>query len=197
MSLKKLPAPKAFNRPEGYTWDAPSTALDSGPSVRWPRKPTNQTRFQSMASSEKTFGARGFTSKRMAAALRSVGKKRRHGEREQPRRRHVRGVWRFTTCCASIRPKVTVKVMGVAASAASVIAMAGDEVLMGTGSIMMIHNAWGLVIGNRHDFADAASVFETFDGSMASITPPAPARTNEGDPCDAGRPISCVVTGHT
>jgi ATP-dependent Clp protease, protease subunit len=47
--------------------------------------------------------------------------------------------------------------------------MAGDEVLMGTGSVMMIHNAWGLVIGNRHDFADAASVFETFDASMASI----------------------------
>jgi hypothetical protein len=47
--------------------------------------------------------------------------------------------------------------------------MAGDEVLMGTGSVMMIHNAWGLVIGNRHDFADAASVFQTFDESMASI----------------------------
>jgi ATP-dependent Clp protease protease subunit len=43
--------------------------------------------------------------------------------------------------------KVTVKIDGIAASAASVIAMAGDEVLMSPVSTMMIHNpstlAWG------------------------------------------------------
>ncbi len=36
--------------------------------------------------------------------------------------------------------KVTVKVDGIAASAASVIAMAGDDVLMSPTSVMMIHN---------------------------------------------------------
>ena len=36
--------------------------------------------------------------------------------------------------------KVTVKVDGLAASAASVIAMAGDEVLMSPVSMLMVHN---------------------------------------------------------
>ncbi len=35
-----------------------------------------------------------------------------------------------------------IRVLGVAASVASVIAMAGDEILMGDGSFLMIHNAW-------------------------------------------------------
>ena len=43
--------------------------------------------------------------------------------------------------------KVTVKIDGLAASAASVVAMAGDEVLMAPTALMMIHNpatlAWG------------------------------------------------------
>lgn len=39
---------------------------------------------------------------------------------------------------------VTVKVTGIAASAASIIAMAGDEVLMSPVSYMMIHNPWTL-----------------------------------------------------
>ena len=59
--------------------------------------------------------------------------------------------------------------MGIAASAASVIAMAADDLLMGTGSMLMIHRAWGAVIGNFHDFMDAAPRFDTFDRSMAAI----------------------------
>lgn len=30
------------------------------------------------------------------------------------------------------------------------IAMAGDEILMGEGSFLMIHNAWAVAAGNRH-----------------------------------------------
>ncbi|MEL6310762.1 MAG: head maturation protease, ClpP-related [Pseudomonadota bacterium] len=65
--------------------------------------------------------------------------------------------------------KVTVQVMGIAASAASIIAMAADELTMGPASMLMIHNAWGLVIGNRNDMRDAADVFEKFDNSMAKL----------------------------
>jgi hypothetical protein len=35
--------------------------------------------------------------------------------------------------------------------------MAGDEIVMGTGTFIMVHNAWGLVVGNRHDLAEAAT----------------------------------------
>jgi ATP-dependent Clp protease protease subunit len=60
-------------------------------------------------------------------------------------------------------------VLGWAASAASIIAMAGDVIRMGLGSFMMLHNAWGVVIGNRHDMAEAATLFERFDGALADI----------------------------
>jgi len=48
--------------------------------------------------------------------------------------------------------KVTVKIDGIAASAASVIAMAGDEVLMSPVATMMIHNPWTYAAGDARDF---------------------------------------------
>lgn len=47
--------------------------------------------------------------------------------------------------------KVTIKIDGIAASAASVIAMAGDEVLMSPVSMMMIHNPWTYVAGDSKE----------------------------------------------
>ncbi|MGU7882119.1 head maturation protease, ClpP-related [Burkholderia sp. AW50-3] len=65
--------------------------------------------------------------------------------------------------------EVTVNVMGLAASAASVIAMAGDKILMGDGAFLMIHNAWSVAVGNRHDFIAAAETLAPFDDAMASL----------------------------
>lgn len=65
--------------------------------------------------------------------------------------------------------KVTVQVIGDAASAASVIAMAGDEILMGEGAFMMVHNCWGYVIGNRVDLAQSMELMAQIDDAMASL----------------------------
>ncbi|ENS0910027.1 head maturation protease, ClpP-related [Escherichia coli] len=64
---------------------------------------------------------------------------------------------------------VTVKVLGIAASAASIIAMAGDDIQIGRGAFLMIHNCWLLAMGNRHDFAELAKSLEPFDTAMADI----------------------------
>lgn len=64
---------------------------------------------------------------------------------------------------------VTVKVMGMAASAASIIAMAGDVIEIGAASFMMIHNCWVMAIGNRHDMADTALFLAPFDKAMADL----------------------------
>jgi ATP-dependent protease ClpP protease subunit len=45
------------------------------------------------------------------------------------------------------KAKVTVFVDGLAASAASVLAMGGDEVVMSRNAELMIHDAWGIAIG--------------------------------------------------
>lgn len=64
---------------------------------------------------------------------------------------------------------VTVKVLGIAASTASIIAMAGDDIQIGRGAFLMIHNCWLYAMGNRHDFAELAQSLEPFDTAMADI----------------------------
>lgn len=65
--------------------------------------------------------------------------------------------------------RVTVKVMGMAASAASVIAMAGDEIQMLTGSMLMVHNAWTIAVGNRKDLSYVVGLLDKVDSSMRDI----------------------------
>lgn len=70
---------------------------------------------------------------------------------------------------ASHAGSINVKIMGLAASAASIIAMAGDTVEIGDASFLMIHNCWCLVVGNRHDFMETAVYLEPFDRAMAEV----------------------------
>jgi ATP-dependent Clp protease protease subunit len=62
--------------------------------------------------------------------------------------------------------KVTVKIDSKAMSAASVIAMAGDEILMSPVSIMMIHNPLTGVIGEAKDLRHAADVLDEVKESI-------------------------------
>jgi ATP-dependent protease ClpP protease subunit len=63
--------------------------------------------------------------------------------------------------------KVTATVTGVAASAASLICMAADDIAMGPGSKLMIHNAWCMGRGNANDFDALARDLRMVDASMA------------------------------
>lgn len=63
--------------------------------------------------------------------------------------------------------RVRVEVNGLAASAASIVAMAGDEIAVAENGFLMIHNAWVLAVGNRHDLNDVASVLGKIDAALA------------------------------
>jgi ATP-dependent protease ClpP protease subunit len=63
---------------------------------------------------------------------------------------------------------VTTKVYGLAASAASVIAIAGDEVLMGEGSFIMIHNAWSVAMGDTREMAKMSRTLSAIDKELAA-----------------------------
>lgn len=65
--------------------------------------------------------------------------------------------------------KVSVKVFGMAASAASIITMAGDRVEMGEASFIMIHSAAGMVWGNAEDMASFADLLNKIDGEAAAV----------------------------
>lgn len=63
---------------------------------------------------------------------------------------------------------VTVCVDGLAASAASYIAIAADTVKMAEGSFFMVHKAWGMTIGNADDLRRSADLFDKIDDSIAA-----------------------------
>lgn len=65
--------------------------------------------------------------------------------------------------------KVTVRIESLAASAGSVLAMAGDKVEAYPSSLMMIHNAWVCVAGNRFELQDTADLLEKIDNNMQEI----------------------------
>jgi ATP-dependent Clp protease, protease subunit len=64
---------------------------------------------------------------------------------------------------------VNVVVDGLAASSASLIAMAGDTCVMSDGSCMMVHNASGIALGGAADMRKMADVLDTVTGSAADI----------------------------
>ncbi len=62
--------------------------------------------------------------------------------------------------------RIIAHIDGLAASAASYISLAADEVEMADGAFLMIHNAWSVVVGNRHDLLDMAETLEKIDATI-------------------------------
>jgi len=169
MSLRKLPEVRAFQRPENFNWDAPSDVLSrwsDAPMAAEADDPNTVSIYDVIGEDWWTGG--GFTAKRMAAALRAIGSKDVTVKINSPGGDMFEGIAIYNLL-KDHPAKVTVEVMGWAASAASILAMAGDDIRMGLGTFMMVHNAWGGVIGNRHDMRDAADLFDGFDSAIADI----------------------------
>ncbi|MBR1658146.1 MAG: Clp protease ClpP [Synergistaceae bacterium] len=64
---------------------------------------------------------------------------------------------------------ITVRVDGLAASAASVVAMAGNKVIMSAGALMMIHNPAGGVWGEAEDMRDTAEILDKIRDTIANV----------------------------
>ncbi|MGR5867126.1 head maturation protease, ClpP-related [Bacillus cereus] len=65
--------------------------------------------------------------------------------------------------------KIIINVDGLAASAASIIAMAADELIMNTGSMLMIHEASTWTWGTKLDIRKTLNALEGIDKSLADI----------------------------
>jgi HK97 family phage major capsid protein len=65
--------------------------------------------------------------------------------------------------------KISVDVLGMAASAASIVAMAGDTIRMAEATKMMIHSSHGVVIGNRDDMIQFAELLDGIDADAAAL----------------------------
>lgn len=62
---------------------------------------------------------------------------------------------------------IVAHVDGVAASAATLLAIAADEAEMAEGAFFMVHQAWSLCMGNAEDMLAMAGLLEKADGSIA------------------------------
>jgi ATP-dependent Clp protease protease subunit len=67
------------------------------------------------------------------------------------------------------KAKKTTYVDGLAASAASVIAMVGDKRIMPNNAMLMIHKAWSIAIGNADDFRKRADDLEKIEESIIAV----------------------------
>ncbi len=64
---------------------------------------------------------------------------------------------------------VTAIVDGVAASAASAIVCGASKVVMPTGSLLMVHNPWGVAVGDGDEMRKAADVSDKYADAYAAI----------------------------
>jgi ATP-dependent Clp endopeptidase proteolytic subunit ClpP len=65
--------------------------------------------------------------------------------------------------------RVVAVVDGIAASAASFIACGADELVMAENSELMIHDAWGLCVGNAADMRETAGMLDHLSDNIASV----------------------------
>lgn len=110
----------------------------------------------------------GITAKKVAQQLRAIGDRAVEVQINSPGGDMFEGIAIYNVLREHPQA-VTVKVMGMAASAASIIAMAGDTVEIGAASFLMIHNCWVLAMGNRHDMRETADFLEPFDAAMVEV----------------------------
>ncbi|UVI81930.1 head maturation protease, ClpP-related [Staphylococcus aureus] len=64
--------------------------------------------------------------------------------------------------------KVNIKIVGVAASAASVIAMAGDHIEISPTAQMMIHNAWTMAMGDINEMQKTVDMLDGVNRGIAN-----------------------------
>lgn len=110
----------------------------------------------------------GVTAKKVASQLRAIGDRPIEVQINSPGGDMFEGIAIYNVLREHPQP-IIVKIMGMAASAASIVAMAGDEIQIGAASFMMIHNCWVLAIGNRHDMRETAEWLEPFDQAMVEV----------------------------
>jgi ATP-dependent protease ClpP protease subunit len=165
---KARPAPINLQRPAGVEsfapddaregWRAGIRALQTGDNVI--------TIFEDIGYDWWTGG--GVTAKGIAAQLRAIGPRPIEVQINSPGGDMFEGLAIYNLLRDHPQP-ITVKVLGIAASAASIIAMAGDDIMIGQASFLMIHNCWVMAMGNRHDMRKVADTLEPFDAACAGL----------------------------
>lgn len=169
MSLRELPEIRAFQQSDILHFEPPAeTAAEFRPEIQ-----AAAPKGQAVISIYGQIGTSIFsdvdnTERRIGTELRAIGPRDVTVNVNSPGGNFFNGLAIYNLLRAH-PAKVTINVLGMAGSAASVIAMAGDEINMADGSVIMVHRASALIAGNHHDARDAAETLADADDGMAEI----------------------------
>lgn len=127
---------------------------------------------------EDWFGGSGISAKAFAEALQSVGQGPLVVEINSP----GGNVWDGLAIYNMLRGRqapVTTRVVGIAASIASIIALAGDDVEIAEAALFMIHDPSGMVAGSSDDMRKMADALDQHADVLAGIYAKRTGRTTD------------------
>ena len=169
MRNRKMPQARQIERPNGLQWELSPQALERWTPDLMAADSTDNTISVLDPIGMDPWTGEGVTAKRIAAALRSIGAGNDVVVNLNSPGGDLFEGMAIYNLLRDHKGSVTVKVLGVAASAASIVAMAGDEVLIARAGFLMIHDTWVVAIGNRLDLREVADMLEPFDTAMADV----------------------------
>lgn len=168
MTIRDIPAVAASSRPGIRSEIAPKVLERWNPDVRQAAEKDEENTISVLDVIGQDWFGEGVTSKRISGALRAIGKKDVTVVINSPGGDYFEGLAIYNML-REHPAKVTVKIVGIAASAASVIAMAGDDIQIARAGFLMIHNTWVVAMGDRHALRDVADWLEPFDAAAVDI----------------------------
>lgn len=166
MTLKTLRSVKAFDAPRKGSYESPTSAVANWYPVKAAAEDANTINIYDQIG--ENWDGTGMTARIANSVLRRAKGEPVTVNVNSPGGDFFEGVTIYNML-REYEGAVTVNVIGLAASAASVIAMGADTLNIAKAGFLMIHNSWGVVIGNQHDLRDAAETFAVFDKAMAGV----------------------------
>jgi ATP-dependent protease ClpP protease subunit len=166
MHRSQLPNIRLAARPSGLKFRAPQSAVS-----RWDKSITAESKAAGEISILQKIGPEnwgGYSAGMMQKALRALGKGSVKLTINSPGGDAFEGIAIYNLL-REHPGNVSVSVYGMAASAASIIAMAGDRIEIGEASFLMIHSASGMVMGNSADMAEFADLLAKIDEQVAEL----------------------------
>lgn len=170
MSLRQLPEIKAFQHTDLLQSEPPEEVLaDFNAGIRAAKDDGDNVISIYGVIGRDPFADIDNSERRINAALKTIGARDVVVNINSPGGNYLSGLAIYNLL--RMHPaRITVNVLAIAGSAASVIAMAGDDVAMADGSFIMVHKASAALLSvNEYEARDLADLLADVDGSMAEV----------------------------
>ncbi|TCD04269.1 Clp protease ClpP [Erythrobacteraceae bacterium CFH 75059] len=167
MSKRQLPELTRPDAPDGLDFSVhPQARAAFDPSVTAASR--DDATISILSEIGENWDGTGVTPNRIRAALRSIGDRPVTVQINSPGGNFFDGLAIYNMLRAHPET-VTVHVIGIAASAASIIAMSADDLRIAKAGLMMIHNTQWIAMGDRHTMAETFETMKVFDDLLAQL----------------------------